>query len=156
MQLAVGRVRLYFEAFDDAREAFVKAKDQLERENAAPRWIADATYWLGLTTYYAGDAAKARPLVVQAIGLDPNVADAHMLLGTLDGDKLAWKSAARSYQKVTQLDPGNLEAWFFLGEAAANSKQPKLARKALDTYLQKQPNGDLADEARLIIRTKKL
>jgi tetratricopeptide (TPR) repeat protein len=156
MQLAVGRVRLYFEAFEDAREAFVKAKDQLERQNAAPRWIADATYWLGLTTYYSGDPAKARPLVVQAIALDPNVADAHMLLGTIDGDRQQWKSAARSYQKVTQLDPGNTEAWFFLGEAAASSKQPKLARKAFDTYLQRQPNGDLADEARLIIRTKRL
>ncbi|MCB9562312.1 MAG: tetratricopeptide repeat protein [Kofleriaceae bacterium] len=151
MQLAVGRVRLYFDALGEAREAFVKAKDQLEREKAAPRWIAEATYWLARTTYYDGDADKARPLAVQALQLDPNLVDAHALLGTIDSERGQFKAAAASWEKVTRLDPAADEAWFELGAAAAQSRQKKLARKALETFLQRVPTSDLAPEAKKLL-----
>ncbi len=146
-QLAAGRVRLYTEALADAREAFLKAKDQLEREHGAPRWIAEATFYLGVTTYYDGDAIKARALLTQAIALDPSLADAYMQLGTIDGEKQSWKAAIKWYTKVTVLDPANHEAWFFLGEAALAAKQKVLAKKALQTYKQRAPTGDNIDTA---------
>jgi len=151
-QLAVGRVRLYSDALGEAREAFVKAKDQLEREHGAPRWIAEATYWLAVTTYYDGDPIKARALAVQAKNLDPGLVDAHFLIGQIDGEKLQWKAAVVSYTKVTTLDPNNLEAWFFLGEAALNAKQRKLAKKSLETYKKRAPSGDLIPEANRLLK----
>lgn len=151
-QLAVGRVRLYAEALGEAREAFVKAKDQLERAHGSPRWIAEATYWLGVTTYYDGDPVKARALAVQAKNLDPTLADAHFLIGQIDGEKLQWKAAVVSYQKVTALDPGNVEVWFYLGEAALNAKQPKLARTALNEYKKRAPTGDLMPEVTRLLK----
>ncbi len=151
-QLAVGRVRLYFDALAEAREAFVKAKDQLERERAAPRWIAEAAYWLGRTSYYEGEPDKARVLVVQAIQLEPGLADAHALLGAIDAERGQFKLAIKAWEKVTVLDPANLEAWFELGMAAVQGKQKKLAQKALTTFLEKAPTSQLAAEARATLK----
>jgi tetratricopeptide (TPR) repeat protein len=145
-------VRLYFQAFGEARDAFLKAKDQLEQQKALPRWIADATYWLGATTYFGGDSVKARPLAIEAIRLDPYLADAYVLLGWIDADKKQWKTAVKWWQKVTTLDPENVEAWFNLGEAALLARQPKLARIALEQYLKKAPSGDLSGEARTMLK----
>jgi tetratricopeptide (TPR) repeat protein len=150
-QLATGRVRLYADAIDEAREAFVKAKDQLERSHAAPRWIADATYWLARTTYYGGDPNRAHALAAQAVGLDPSLADAYMLLGEIDAEKSSWKLSARSFAKVTELDPRNADAFFGLGEGAFKSKQKKVARAALAKYLELAPTGDLAADAKTML-----
>lgn len=151
-QLAVGRVRLYFDVLAEAREAFVKAKDQLEREKAAPRWIAEAAYWLGRTTYYEGDPERARALVEQAVQLDPGLVDAHALLGMIDVERGSLKAAIKSWEKVTVLDPANTEAWFELGMAAAGARQKKTAKKALETFLQKAPTSELAAEARAALK----
>jgi len=150
--LAVGRVRLYFQAFGEARDAFLKAKDQLEQQRGLPRRIADATYWLAATTYFGGDGVKARPLALEALRSDPYLADAYVLLGWIDADRKQWRPAIKWWQKVTALDPENVEAWFNLGEAALNARQPKVARAALQTYLEKAPSGDLAGEARAMLK----
>ena len=141
-QLAVGRVRLYSEAFDEAREAFVKAKDQLERSRAAPRWIADATYWLGLTTYYAGDPKRARALAAEALRSDPGLADAHALVGEIDSDRKQWRGAVKAYAKAVDLDPFNADAWYKLGEAALAARNRTLAKKAFAIYVERFPQGD--------------
>jgi tetratricopeptide (TPR) repeat protein len=149
--LGRGRVEYYVGKNRVAREAFTQARDRLVRDKAVPRRVADALAWLGRVAYEEDDKAAARKLLSKAVALDPSHADAWVYIGFTEEERRRPTEAAAAFEKVTVLDPENLDNWFNLGKAAVDSKQKKLATRALEEYLKRAPKGPLAEDARKLL-----
>jgi adenylate cyclase len=82
---------------------------------------ADATVWAGLAALYVQGGAwgpitaregftSAEAAAKKALQLDPELADAHRLLGSVKHSYYHdWAGASESYEKALQLQPGNSE-----------------------------------------------
>jgi TolB-like protein/Flp pilus assembly protein TadD len=80
----------------------------------APAWsgVGYAKFRRGSNGYEpSGDAFRvAEQSVRRAIELDPGLADAYAILGTIQMLRFDWKSAAETRARALQLDPGNWNA----------------------------------------------
>lgn len=86
--------------------------------NFAPAWsmLGAASYFRRLGAGASADwRAKARADVRRALDLAPRLAEAHAVLALIDG--LGSRAAERSLERAVALDPGNSEAWNWLGIA---------------------------------------
>ena len=110
-------------------------EDNLEKavayyEQAAPARSGYAPAWVGLADVHTVQAGhgfialdegyrKARQEVEKALDLDPNLAEAHAVLGrirrTADWD---WAGADAAYQRALELEPGNARAITCAGRLA--------------------------------------
>jgi TolB-like protein/DNA-binding winged helix-turn-helix (wHTH) protein/Tfp pilus assembly protein PilF len=109
--------------------------------NYAPAWagLADTYRYLGGGGYMPDEEAerKARESVERAIQLDPQLAEAHAALGSIqtfvDWD---WTAADASFQRALALEPGNVSALRGAAFLAANlgqfEKAITLARQAVE------------------------
>jgi len=99
------------------------AKSLLERAvqidpNYAPAWamLASAHFFREYGSDGSADwQAKGQALVRRALEIAPNLAEAHAVSGLIGG--LGPGAAERSLERAVALDPGNSEAWNWLGNA---------------------------------------
>ncbi len=71
---------------------------------------------------------RAEELAQRARVIDPQLADVHMALGMLAGDKFNYREAAQEFQEATRLDPNYPIAWDYLSWALAYAQPPDLSR----------------------------
>jgi Tfp pilus assembly protein PilF len=149
--LAAGRVAYYLSHDREAQAAFGAAHDQLVKEHAPPRLVADAAFWLGRVRF-DDNPELARKLLTEATTLDPQLGDAYVFLGLIASDKNDPKAAADAFTRAAAVDPDNLDTWFSLGQAAAQAGDPKIARRAYEEYLKRAPKGEYAADARAALK----
>lgn len=90
--------------------------------NFAPAWamLSSATYFRQFSARASPNwRAKARAHVRHALELAPRLAEAHAVSALIDG--LGSPMAERSLERAVTLDPGNSDAWNWLG--IANTQQ---------------------------------
>lgn len=150
--LALGRQALRGDRTTEALTSFTKARDLLAK--APRRRLADALFWLAYATYYGDDLARAKQLLLEAVNLDPFHADARAALGLVLGELNDPGGAAAALERSLALDPENTEGYFLLGQALVTAKRPREAKKWLEKYLERAPDGDNADTARALLKKR--
>jgi TolB-like protein/Flp pilus assembly protein TadD len=139
--------------------ALVQYSDQRDKVEAARRDFeealqSDPDYPLALAglsfvegqTYRNLDAnpshlQRAEQFAQHALAIDPQLAETHMALGTVNADKYDYASAAREFRTATELDPGNSYAWDLLSWALGYEQPPDAAgaEKAARESLRLEP-----------------
>jgi len=99
----------------DQRESLESARKDFEQAlqldpNYAPAIAGLA--WVEGQIYRNLDAnpahlQRAEEYARRALALDPDLAEAHVAMGTVYSDKYDYNTAAREYRKATELDPDN-------------------------------------------------
>jgi tetratricopeptide (TPR) repeat protein len=99
-----------------------------------------------------GDHQGARKSANTAIVTDASSGAAHLLLGEALFNLELFAEAAAAFSRATELDPDGLpRAWFFLGDVLEVQGKRKEARKALQEYKKRFPEGkDTAAVNRLL------
>ncbi len=133
----LGRVRVEQKQGEAARKSFEQAL--AAAPNLLAAWFELAE--LDLREGKTADALQRAQVLVEKL---PNLAAGHLLLGRVLAIRGDWNAAYRAAAKTTELDPNNrgangLLADFFM----ARVKQPETL-PALDAYLQRHPNEQLA------------
>jgi outer membrane protein assembly factor BamD (BamD/ComL family) len=96
------------------------------------------------------DEALSKP----EYAFNPLQARKELRVGNFYFKKGSWKAAANRFREATRWNPKFAEAYFRLGEAHEKLNDPKAAREAFSKYLELDPDGKYADEAKK--RLKKL
>ncbi|MGA8013075.1 MAG: tetratricopeptide repeat protein [Candidatus Acidiferrales bacterium] len=81
----------------------------------APSYVGLATAYSALGTVYVGDPpAETRPKVIaaarKALGLDPGIAEAHVLLANTLQEEWNWAEAEAEYNRALELNPNSADA----------------------------------------------
>lgn len=152
-QMAVGRWNLYNDLLDEALKAFSEAKKILDKNQASPRLMADAHYWIGRVHYYDDKLAASQKQLEKAVQLNPAHFDAHLFLGLVHYDAKRWRTAAKSFQASVDIQPeSNPATFFYMGECWYNAKNWRASKNAFKQYVKLDPKGDLVREAKVYIR----
>jgi tetratricopeptide (TPR) repeat protein len=80
--------------------------------NYAPPYVAVWEAWQNASPLPPRDwVFRARPMILTALQLDNNLADAHRAMASiLKGFDWDWKGAEREYRRAIQLEPSNIDA----------------------------------------------
>ena len=80
--------------------------------NYAPPYVAVWEAWyLGSPLPFSDWVPRARPMILKALQLDDNLANAHRAMASiLRGLDWDWKGAEREYRRAIQLEPNNIDA----------------------------------------------
>jgi Tfp pilus assembly protein PilF len=86
--------------------------------------------------------------------IDPNPAMAYYNLCAMEFNSAKYDDAAAACDKSVTADPSRADAWFFKGAALSKAGKAPAAAEALNKYLQLQPNGTHAAEAKQMLAQK--
>ena len=129
----------------DAVIARFKRYAELEPKNASGAYFYATALWKGKR---AEDSEKVLPqvesLLQQAIALDPKMADAHMLLGSLYAEQREYNKSIAEYQTALALNPDLPDAHYRLGQDYIHIGQKDRAQTEIEAY-QKQRAQHLAE-----------
>lgn len=95
---------------------------------------------LGLMALKTGDTAKALAIFLQAVEIDPMLADAHNNIGTIYHEMGDEESAISAFQAALKVDPGYSVAWMNLGNALKKSGRFEEAIEAYKRALKNDPS----------------
>jgi len=102
---------------------------------------ADALCCYGVALFrYAmasGDRSRlseSRQVLVRALELKPDFAEAHLALGRVEAEGKDYTGAAKELKQAVELDPGSLTAHYQLGQVYRQLNQMDLADSELRTY----------------------
>jgi tetratricopeptide (TPR) repeat protein len=152
LALARGLEALTGERWRDAAEELSRAHEMAEEDGEPPRILGRAAYWTGRALYLDDKVSKAIDWLSRAVEHDPSLADAHYLLGQIAFENKSPDRMVKRFEKAVSIDPaGNPSAWFFLGENYVARRRYEQARQALQTYLDRWPEGDFATDARDLV-----
>jgi tetratricopeptide (TPR) repeat protein len=147
--LAKGIAALLEERTAIAIEELERAATQLAAAKAPPRELGRADYWVGRAYYLQGNLAQATAWLGRATTADPSNADAYFFLGQVAFERNQPAKMAAAYERAVGLDPaGNPQAWYFLAEHYARSRDAVRAKAACEAYLSRWPDGDFAEPLR--------
>ena len=102
---------------------------------------------LGFAYMRNGDAFRAKASAQKAVDMEPNFMPALLLLAEANLQTGAFRSASDNLLEVLQKDPGNLEAYILLPEAARTSAEIEKAGKLLERgqpFFKDNPRFNLA------------
>jgi len=86
--------------------------------------------------------------------IDPNPGMAYYNLCAMEFNAAKYDDAAAACDKSVTADPSRADAWFFKGAALSKAGKAPAAAEALNKYLQLQPNGTHAAEAKQMLAQK--
>lgn len=86
---------------------------------------------------------------------NPLQAEKEIQVGVFYTKRGAWKSAKLRFEEATKWNPSSAEAWWRLAEANERLKDEKAAREAWAKYLELEPNGKYAQQAKRKLGSKK-
>jgi tetratricopeptide (TPR) repeat protein len=84
---------------------------------------------------------KAATHLEKAVGLSPNFAEAHLLLGVAYTGGKQWEKAERELKKTLEIDAKATDAYFALGEVYRQQKKYDEAEKVLQDGLKLEPKS---------------
>jgi TolB-like protein/DNA-binding winged helix-turn-helix (wHTH) protein/Tfp pilus assembly protein PilF len=122
--------------------------------NYAPPYVGVWEAWLlGSPLPFSDWVPRARPMILKALQLDNNLANAHRAMASiLRGFDWDWKGAEREYRRAIQLEPNNIDAHadyalflFDLGRVQEGMRESEVAQ-GLD------PRNDRMADAYFITR----
>ncbi|HYG61984.1 MAG TPA: protein kinase [Thermoanaerobaculia bacterium] len=136
------------------REALGRLDEVLKQEPGyALAWAAKAECYAhlvspGLASMPAREGgAQARKAAARAIELDPNLSDAHVVLGFATTESWEWAAAERSFRRAIELNPSNADAYlkyaFYLTAMGRHAE----AIKALETAKRLDPLSPAVNQA---------
>lgn len=103
-----------------------------------------------------GSPELATPLFAQATQDNPNPALAYFNLCAVEFNASKMEAAVAACDRSIASDPSRAEAWFLKGSAlykTGKTDSGKVAVEALNKYLELDPNGQHASEAKSILQT---
>lgn len=92
----------------------------------------------------AGQLAEAQSCYEAALRMEPNLSDAHALLGALYYQQEAFSAAAAAWQQTLQVDPQRTELLSNIGAALDQAGQPQAALEWYARAWQVHPEQDVA------------
>ena len=98
-----GKAAEYFQQAIDADPSF------------APAYVGLARTHVGLLWPSRQDGEIARAAANRAVALDPNLSDAHDVLGQINVDSWNWQAAEEQYRRAIAINPNSAEAHAGLG-----------------------------------------
>jgi TolB-like protein/Tfp pilus assembly protein PilF len=81
----------------------------------APAYVGLARTHIGLLWPSKKDGEIARAAAARAVALDPNLSEAHAVLGQIDVDSWKWQAAEEEYRRGIAINPNSAEAHAGLG-----------------------------------------
>ncbi len=153
IELTLAKSRL---ALEEARQAAGKglAEEALGRLRAgrSPVWLrAQAFALLGRAEFELGNARGAWKSLKSALELDPHNVRAQYALGLAALELKRQDEAIAAFEGAIASDARFADAQFYLGRARKESSDPR-ADDSLRAYLELEPRGALAEEARRLLR----
>lgn len=97
---------------------------------------------------------KAIAVFKRAAEVDPNPGMAYYNLCAMEFNSAKYDDAADACGKSVAADPSRADAWFFQGAALSKAGKGAAAAQALNKYLQLDPNGPHAAEAKQMLAQK--
>jgi tetratricopeptide (TPR) repeat protein len=82
---------------------------------------------------------EAESILRQAVGLDPDLAQAHFNLGGLRYIRGNYPGAITEYKRVIELNPAHIDAWRMLTWSYYRSGEMVKAREAYDSAIHLRP-----------------
>jgi serine/threonine protein kinase/Tfp pilus assembly protein PilF len=127
------------EKLEGARQAFEEALRSDPQYPLALTGLSkvEANYYRNVDSSSPTHLQRADELAKQALAIDPQLAEAHVALGYVYGDRYDYRRAAEEFQKAVSLDPGDASAWSLLSWALGYMLPPdplqseKAAREAI-------------------------
>ena len=153
VELTLAKSRL---AIEQARQSAGRslADEALQRLRAgrSPVWLrAQALGLLGRADFELGNARAAWKNLKSALELDPRNVRAQFELGLTALELKRPEDAVGAFEGALANDPRFAEAQFYLGRTRRELADPR-ADEALRAYLDLEPRGTFADEARRLLR----
>ena len=126
----------------------ILARDPDWSNKISPLSQANIAYYLSLMAFSRSHFDKAAEYCHQAIGLDPDVAEAHLQLGLVCLQKKAWEAAESSFLEAIRITPKLASAHYQLGllyfkrgkvqEATASMERSPQINKAEEQLLEQR------------------
>ncbi|MBI3184994.1 MAG: tetratricopeptide repeat protein [Myxococcales bacterium] len=120
--------------------------------SSAPE-VAAPTIEEGLALYNSGRAAEAAAVLAKVVEAAPS-AEAWTLLGLARFDAGDGPGAEQAAMKALEVEPKNGRALILLASVYLDQGQRAKAEAELRRYLQLEPNGPFAEEARQLLSTR--
>jgi tetratricopeptide (TPR) repeat protein len=124
----LGQINANYSRLDEAEKQFKKAISLAPSD-------AVAYYYLGLLYTQRGDSPKVRGQVEQALlfalARDPNMAEAYFELGKLYERSGNYTVAANNFRKAQELNPGDEQALYHLGQCLVKLGNQAEGRKMI-------------------------
>lgn len=147
--MARARLAAFEERTKDALSGYSKASKALKKLRASPRRKAEVSYWRGRVYYDADKLPEASRAFGNAVDSDPGHAEAYFFLGLVEMGRKRWKTAEKAFRGALAVDPISIpESRYFVGEVLYNQKRWGPAKRAFQEYLDKNPRGDFASDAK--------
>ena len=100
---------------------------------------AEARATVAKDLFANGRYEEARTTVQQCLASDPEIADAHLVMGKLHYRDRKVVAAHRSMTTAVKYDEDLDQAWYWLGEIAQYNKQPDRAMECYDKAIRLKP-----------------
>ncbi len=127
---------------EQALIALAAARSRMGELRRPARERALVQYYIGRAHYIGGNLKKARAAFAAALKRDSKHADTHYFLGQIEFESDNFEAAVAAYKKSVDADPsGNPRAWFYLADVSHVLGRDVDAKKALNKYIERFPNG---------------
>ncbi len=129
-----------------------KVLRQAEQDQLPARVVAEIGYLYGRVLFEVDNLRVARQKLKSALELDPDNAEAYLLLGKVEYGRGELSAAIAAFEDALKRDPDALpEAWFYLGEIQTSEADERAAKRALRGYLKRWPDGAQAEDAKELL-----
>lgn len=148
--LFLGKVRSDVITESDGFVERMRRFASLHAENAWANYYYASSLWKSAAARDSPAIALVQALIEKALRLDPNLAQAHMLLGDLYAGQQDFPKAISAYRKAIDVDPRLEEAHYRLAQAYARTGEKLKARKEFDLHhqLAKESSEDVERKRR--------
>ncbi|MBC7976573.1 MAG: hypothetical protein H7138_16490, partial [Myxococcales bacterium] len=130
IEIIQGKLALAAGQQDDAERAYRSAGDQLKKEKASPRRLAQANYGLAALSYFKRDDPTAQNLFALVMSEDPTIYAAYLFAAEIAKSRDP-RNALDLAQQATAYNPESIDGWKLVGTLAAQLGNAKLLTTAI-------------------------
>ena len=133
-------------------EEYVREREESVKLEGSSREKAWQYYQIGYELFSWGETEKALQMLEKAINEDPSLADAHLLLGEIYGDKGNWAKSREHYLRALEELEGESRGAALWGAAVASFHLEDWAESLslLNELVVSHPYGEFIEEAEVM------